>query len=247
MVDLMKGLVIGSAALMLAACGDDTATGAGAASDAGSATEAPADSAEAVTNEDGARAAVSAATKAVNEAAEAATSQLSGAVMGDVVYGDPNAPIEVIEYASFTCGACAGWAVYVLPELEEKYLKTGIVKLVFRNSIRDRLDLAAAMTARCSTLDATRELTKQLFLRQGDWARAQDPVTALASIARRAGISRTDLDRCLADRDLSGHLVEMTQTGQREFDVQGTPTVLVNGRKVANTWESLDEAIQAAQ
>ena len=129
---------------------------------------------------------------------------------GDLVYGAADAPVEVIEYASFTCPACGSWAATVFPQLKEKYIDTGQIRFVFRNFVRDRVDLAAAMVARCSTTDVAKQLTSVFFERQSEWMRSEDIVGALASFARRSGISRVEFDRCLADTDLRDHLVAMT-------------------------------------
>ena len=59
-------------------------------------------------------------------------------IYGDIVYGKADAPIEVIEYGSFTCPHCASFEAEVLPFLKEKLISTGKVKFVFRNFVRDR-------------------------------------------------------------------------------------------------------------
>src|SRR5580692_3865655 len=47
----------------------------------------------------------------------------------DHVMGDPKAPITMIEYASLTCPHCAHFNTTELPQIEEKWVKTGKVKL----------------------------------------------------------------------------------------------------------------------
>src|SRR5579872_3475379 len=52
---------------------------------------------------------------------------------GDHVLGKPEAPITLVEYASFTCPHCAHVDTEILPKLKEKWIDTGKVKLVYRD------------------------------------------------------------------------------------------------------------------
>lgn len=51
----------------------------------------------------------------------------------DVVLGDAKAPVTLIEYGDFQCPFCAKFHAEVGPQLREEYIKTGKVKMVFRN------------------------------------------------------------------------------------------------------------------
>lgn len=226
---MRKFISLGISLLMLSACGDaDEAT--------------KAQDAKLAANTEVAQQ-VAAIEPAAGAAAQAVGQE---GTWGDLVYGDPNAPVEVIEYASFTCPHCATWAAAVFPRLKEKYIDTGKVKFIFRNYVRDRLDLAAATTARCSTPEVSKVLTKSLFANQSVWAQSPDQIGEMAAIARRAGVSRTQFDMCMANREMHEHLVKMTQDGLRQFDIKGTPTVVVNGKVVPLGWDTLDAAVAGA-
>ena len=53
-------------------------------------------------------------------------------VLQDIIFGDPNAPVTLIEYASWTCPACLQFHTDVVPMLKSDYIETGKVKLIFR-------------------------------------------------------------------------------------------------------------------
>ncbi len=152
---------------------------------------------------------------------------------GDIVYGDPNAPVVVIEYASFTCPACANFAINIFPKIKENYIDAGKIKFVYRNLVRDQYDMAASLVARCRTPDVAKHLTKIFFERQRDWTGAEDKVAGLAMLARRAvGMSRIQVDRCIANTDMQQHLVKMTQGAAVRYNASATPTIIVDGSKV---------------
>jgi len=165
----------------------------------------------------------------------------------DIVFGDPNAPVTLLEYGSMTCGACANFKNMVYPDIEKKYVDSGKVKFIFRNYVLGgQLDLVASSVARCTTEDVARALTKEFFAKQGRWLRSDTPVDDLAALARRAGISRVQFDQCIRDKDMQKYLAEMTKEGGSRMGVTGTPTLYVNGKKLSSyAPEVLEEALEA--
>ena len=231
---MRKILGVLASALVVASCGnaDDTASTSEAVSAAAPAAETTTTATEAP----------AVASPAVETASN--TASTGDVFFGDIVYGDDNAPVEIIEYGSLTCGHCANFAVNIFPKIEEKYISTGKVKFIFRNFVMNRYDLAASTAARCTTEEGAEKLLKVYFEKQNDWARSQNPIDDLAAIARKAGISRSKFDRCMANREMHEHLVKMTQDGDKKYKITGTPTILVNGEKLSNYgWDSIDKAV----
>lgn len=170
-----------------------------------------------------------------------------GMTWGDIVYGNADAPVEVIEYASLTCPHCATFEATVLPKVLETYVATGKVRFVYRNFLMNRVDLAASTVARCGDMDVTQKLMEVYFARQHDWAGQPQPLDELAAIARRIGISRAEFDRCLSNTDMQKHLTEMRQIAMDTYGVNSTPTLFVNGKRVdSNAWEDLSDEIESA-
>lgn len=151
-------------------------------------------------------------------------------VWGDIVYGSPDAPVELIEYASLTCPHCASFARDVLPLLMQDFVNDGKVRFVFRNFILNRLDLAAAAASRCLTgVDATKRAMETLFAEQNTWLRADNQLLAVMEIVGREGITEDGVRECLSDQQVTKHLVEMMQQGAKDHEVNSTPTLVLNG------------------
>src|SRR3989344_6219200 len=51
----------------------------------------------------------------------------------DPVKGDPNAPITIVEFSDFQCPFCERFFTETLPLIEKNYIKTGKVRLVYRD------------------------------------------------------------------------------------------------------------------
>ncbi|MCH7806181.1 MAG: DsbA family protein [Proteobacteria bacterium] len=148
-----------------------------------------------------------------------------GVAFGDLIMGNPDAPVTMIEYASLTCGHCANFHNDVFPDFKEQYIKTGKVRLIYRNYTRDPADLAVGMLTRCVGPDQAFDLMAIFYERQRQWV-VEDAKPEIAAIARRVGINRADMDACLANTDLQRNLVEMLRAGQTE-GVTGTPTFFI--------------------
>ena len=63
--------------------------------------------------------------------------------------GNLEAPVTIIEYASFTCPHCATFHNEILPKLKKDYIKNGKVLLEYREVYFDGPGLWAGLLARC--------------------------------------------------------------------------------------------------
>ena len=159
---------------------------------------------------------------------------MANEALKDVVIGDANAPVTIVEYASMTCPHCADFHSESLPIIKKAFIDTGKAKLILREFPFDPRALAAFMLARCTGDDARRTaMVDVLFDQQADWARAENASEALLRIAKLAGMSENDFKACLNNKDLQQQVVAVQQRGETEFGVSATPTFFVNGEKYA--------------
>lgn len=168
---------------------------------------------------------------------------------GDIVYGDENAPVTIVEYASLTCGHCGTFHNTVLPELKRELIETGRAKLVFRNYVRDGYDLAGATFARCEDdMEKAKRWHNLFFERQRDWLSNDKPINGLASLARKSGISRAKFDRCAINNDVKTYLSDMQTEASTKLNVNATPTIYVQGMKLpGSTYEMIKKAVERAE
>ena len=150
----------------------------------------------------------------------------------DIVLGKPDAPVTVIEYASMTCPHCAHFSKTTFPDLKTKYIDTGKVRFIFREFPLDELAAAAAMLARC--IDKTNgekamAVIEVLFASQEKWA-VRNPLPQLQQITRQAGMSQQAFDECLKDQTLYNNVLAMRERASKEYKVESTPTLFVNGK-----------------
>ena len=163
----------------------------------------------------------------------------------DRILGNPDAPITIVEYASMTCPHCAHFTNDVLPELKKKWIDTGRAKLVMRPFPLDQVALRAEMLARCLPPERYYPMIETLFKTQDKWAVPQDWRAALERIARLAGVGSKEFDACLANKALEDEIVQSRLAASTQLDINGTPTIFVNGKKFEGppTVEALDEVL----
>lgn len=155
----------------------------------------------------------------------------AGYVLGDVALGDPDAPLTVYEYASFTCPHCATFHEQTFPEFREKYIDTGKVRFVLREVYFDQYGLWASMVARCGGEEGFYPLVDAFLGAQGTWTRAPDIGHAIQQVGRRAGLPSERLQQCLSDREFAKDLLEAYQQNSEADEIQSTPTFVIDGEK----------------
>ena len=163
----------------------------------------------------------------------------------DLVQGKADAPVTIIEYASMTCPHCAAFHKSTYPALKAKYVDTGKVRFIFREFPLDDLAVAASMLARCAGGEKTMALIDVLFASQDKWA-VRDPLPALLQIGKQAGFTQASFDECLKDQKLYNNILAMRERGSKEYKVESTPTLFVNGKmqKGGVSIEELDKLMQ---
>lgn len=169
----------------------------------------------------------------------------------EMVLGDPNAPVKMIEYASFTCPHCAAFHNGTFKQLKKDYIDTGKVHFTYREAYFDRFGLWASMIARCGGEAKYFGIINLIYGSQEKWARAKDPAAILEEfkkIGRLAGMNDETMDACLQDKPNAEKLIGWYQANVAEHNIEGTPSFIINGEKVRNLpypqlKEVLDKAI----
>ncbi|WP_298937357.1 DsbA family protein [uncultured Ruegeria sp.] len=169
--------------------------------------------------------------------AEAQEADLDTSTVVEMVQGDKDAPVEIIEYASYTCPHCANFHKGTYKQLKKNFIDTGKVKFIYREVYFDRYGLWASMVARCAGPEKFFGITDLIYDGQSEWTRAGGPteiVDELRKIGRRAGIDNDQLEACLQDGTRAQTLVAWYQENAERDGIEATPSFVVNGKNVSN-------------
>jgi protein-disulfide isomerase len=156
----------------------------------------------------------------------------------DMVHGSKDAPVTVVEYASMTCPHCAAFQKDVIPLLNKDYVDTGKVKVVFREYPLDGAARMASAVARCLSGDQYFSFIDLLFKNQMNWIKdfdgngtlnKEDVLEGLTQMGRIAGLSAEQVKSCADDPKNLALVDGNWMEGQTKYNVNSTPTFLING------------------
>ena len=185
--------------------------------------------------------------------------------------GNPEAKVQLVEFGSFTCSHCAAFYQDAIAHLEPDYVKTGKVSYEYRPFMLNIYDFAAAKLAMCQGPDRFFNWMNELYDNQESWIEPFTKITeadvaplrsqplgqqvrglALAGklnvFAARRGLPTSEFDKCLADEAQMEALSTRQQKALEAYRIDGTPTFVLNGKKVDNatTWAQLQPKIDEA-
>jgi protein-disulfide isomerase len=170
------------------------------------------------------------------------TQLMADQALPDVVEGEANAPVTVVEYASMTCSHCAAFHNQVYPTLKSKYIDTGKAKYMLREFPLDPLATAGFMLARCAG-DKREPMVALLFAQQKNWAFVEKPLDGLSNIVKQTGMSQESFESCLKDQQLYEKVNMVRDRAAEKFGVNATPTFFINGKRISGemTVDQLDK------
>lgn len=154
-------------------------------------------------------------------------------MLSEMVLGKADAPVTIIEYASLGCPHCREFHEKTLPQIKEKYIDTGKVKMIFRDFPLGQRAMAAHMIARCAGPLRYFAMTSIMFRDQGLWGQAPDGLAALQASAKKGGMSASQVDACLRSEELLQGIQRTAAAGNKDHGVDATPFFIVAGEKVS--------------
>lgn len=187
---------------------------------------------------------------------------------GAYVLGNPKAKVRLVEYLSYTCPHCAHFTRDASKPLRAGYVARGNVAVEFRNAVRDRLDFAEALAARCGgslkffgnneAIFAAQDalMTKaEAFEAAGGVPGTMAPIDDVKAMARGSGlttlmagrgVNAAQLDACLADKPSQDAVLAMTREAWEGSKIPGTPWFAVNGKLTGGGWAQIEPQLRAA-
>ncbi len=170
----------------------------------------------------------------------------------DVVLGNPDAPVTLVEFGDYQCPFCGRFFSDVESKLREEYIKPGKVKMVFRDfPFLGQESADAAMASQCAA-------EQKKFWEYHDGLYTAEIIDGkerngnlndafFKSLASSLNLDRAHFDTCLASKkyDKEAH---KDYTDGIAAGVTGTPTTFVNGKALpgAVPYEQVKAAIEDA-
>tara|TARA_B100001027_G_scaffold4193_1_gene2758 strand:- start:562 stop:1176 length:615 start_codon:yes stop_codon:yes gene_type:complete len=162
-------------------------------------------------------------------------------------FGDENAKVKVVEFASLTCGHCAKFHNEVMPVLKEKYIEKGLIHFTYNDFPLDKFALKASIIARCAGNEKFFKFLDVFYKKQKDWTRTKDPFKSLLKIAKFGGLKDEELKVCIGNKSIEDGILKQRLNSSKKYDIKATPTLYLNGEKYNGdlTIEALESKIKS--
>lgn len=147
-----------------------------------------------------------------------------------LAFGDPKAPVKVVEFFSLSCPHCAQFYKDEQPKLIKDYVDAGKVYFVMRYFPHNGPGLGATILMQCVEDAKKKEFLAALFNMQDQWAFTNDFKKNLMSIAQIGGMGPGDFETCMADSSLEKKVLEQRQEALDVLKLEGIPSIFVNGK-----------------
>jgi len=183
-----------------------------------------------------------------------ASALFAGIPQDGITLGDPEAPVTLEEFADLQCPFCAQHAQQVLPALIADYVRTGQVKLVYRNLafLGPDSEEGATFAAAAAAQDKLWPVVERFYANQGVENSGYVTDEFLDEVA--AGVPGLDRSRLEADRDSAAVERQLAAARQRAsaMGVDSTPSFVLSDKQgreqklAATDLESMRAALDAA-
>lgn len=166
--------------------------------------------------------------------------------------GNPDAPVKLVEYASFTCPHCKHFEDEAADPLQQKYVSTGKVSWEFRSMVIHGPDAAITLLMNCRGPEPYFKLAQQLYATQETWfgqatidkltaqqTKLQSLPTAeqfkaladtlgLYGFFAARGLTRAQADACLSDKKAIDRMTATQQRYATVDNISSTPSFVIN-------------------
>lgn len=187
---------------------------------------------------------------------------------GAILTGNPAAKVRLVEYLSYTCPHCAHFVAESKAPLHDDLVRRGEVRIEFRHAVRDPLDMAAALLARCTGPQGFGGASQAIFAAQASWfeqgriwwqanaasiqsqpelarLKAAANASGLTALMAKRGMSVAAVNKCFAAPGDLDKVTAMTKAAWTT--IKGTPSFTINGKAGGGSdWAALEPELRAA-
>src|SRR3989344_4359998 len=170
---------------------------------------------------------------------------------GDVILGDANAKVTLIEFADYQCPFCGRFHTQTSPLVRDNYIKTGKVKMVYRDfAFLGPESIVAAEAARCAADQAKFwEYHDALYAaetKDGQENNGNLNRDLLVKLAGTTGLNIPQFTSCIDGKKYNAQVLKAKDEAAA-FSVNSTPTTFVNSQQIigAQPYAAFQAAIEA--
>ena len=168
------------------------------------------------------------------------------------VMGSATAPVEIVEFGDFECGACAQFAIVTEPDVRTKLVQTGQARFRFMDfPLQMHANSVPAHLAAACANDQGKfwEMHDQLFQNQHRWngQATRNPKRLFEDYAKAIALDQDAWETCFDERR---HLpkIQASVAQGNQLRVNSTPSFIIGGKLYPGAlgYDQLKELVDAA-
>ena len=155
---------------------------------------------------------------------------------GSPILGNPDAPITILEWGDYQCTFCYKFHQNTLEIINEDFIKTGKVKVVFKDYPLNGPDSKLAAEASYCAQDQEKywQYHDELYRNWGGERTGWITREALTEFAETVNLDTGKFNKCLNDNKYESKVNSLYEFGN-QIGIDATPSFLVfNDRKIIN-------------
>ncbi len=166
-----------------------------------------------------------------------------------VTYGtkSPDTKINIKIYSSLTCPYCAELHIKFLPSLTKKYVENKVAYIELHDYPLDQGGLIAAQLQKCFTLEQQKKYLDLVYKTQSEWSTAKtlkELKNNLYKLTNTLGLGKSKFDGCLSNKNFESKVLKSRINAQNKYDINSTPTLIINEKKYKGSFKNIDKYIQ---
>ena len=166
-----------------------------------------------------------------------------------IVLGENNAPVKIKIFSSLTCPHCANFHFKIVPKIEEEFVNSGKVQLIFVDFPLDQAALNASKLLNC--IDGSKQLDFMniIYKNQSQWTQGSniDEINNnLKKFFKDMGVSLEKFDQCLINVDIEDKILNGRIEASKKYSIKSTPTIVINEKKFEDSvnFENIEKKIE---
>ena len=134
-----------------------------------------------------------------------------------------------------------------MPNIIEKFVNSGQAAIKLMDYPLDLPALKAAQIAKCFPNETQLKYLDEIYLTQSEWTQAKtlsDLLGNLEKIATKQGLGEAEFKKCANDKKSEDIVLKSRIDGQSKYEINSTPTLIINEKKFNGTFNELEEYLK---
>lgn len=176
------------------------------------------------------------AVRAPRARANVTTAPITAAQAEGYLLGNPNAPVQILEFADFECPACGNFSVITEPDVRARIVNTGLASYRFFDfPLPMHKNTIPASNAAACAADQGKfwEMHDELFRNQPEWngEATDNPKKIFLGYVKTLGMNSDSWEKCFDAQTHQPRIMANQAEGVRR-NVQSTPTFVIGTRVI---------------